>query len=202
VADRYRDHPAGVGVNDVEVPEAAVEDTTDVSADVAHALWAEAARELLIDAARRYHHVVTVKALAAEVQERTAMVATRRAHHWIDDVLGLVAEECVARGEPNLTSLCVNAQGSVGGGYVPAVTTAAGEGPVDADDHAAVERLACYTYFGARGLPADGGVAVLTAQLSASRSRLRKAALDARELDTCPTCYLVLPAQGGCNNCD
>ena len=74
--------------------------------------------------------------------------------------------------------------------------------PVDGDDHAAVERLACYTYFGARGLPADGGVAVLTARLSASRSRMRKAALDARVLDTCPTCYLVLPAQGGCNNCD
>jgi hypothetical protein len=31
---------------------------------------------------------------------------------------------------------------------------------------------------------------------------MRKAALDARVLDTCPTCYLVLPAQGGCNNCD
>lgn len=189
-------------MNDVEVPEAAAEDTTDVSADVAHALWAEAARELLIDAARRYHHVITVKDLAAQAQERTAVVATRRAHHWIAEVLALVAAECATRGEPNLTSLCVNAQGSVGAGYVPAVRAAAGEGPVDVDDHAAVERLACYTYFGARGLPADGGVAVLTAQLSASRSRLRKAALEARVLDTCPTCYLVLPAQGGCNNCD
>jgi hypothetical protein len=176
--------------------------TTDVTTEVAHATWAEAARELLIEAAGRYHHVITVKDLAAEAQERTGVVATRRAHHWIEDVLALVAAECAARGEPNLTSLCVNAQGSVGGGYVPAVSAAAGKGSVDADDHAAVERLACYTYFGARGLPADGGVAVLTAQLSASRSRLRKAALDARVLDTCPTCYLVLPAQGGCNNCD
>lgn len=194
MADPHRDHRAGVGVSDVEVPEAA----TDVGADVAHALWAEAARELLIEAAGRYHHVITVKALAAEAQERTGMVATRRAHHWIDDVLALVAAECVTRGEPNLASLCVNAQGSVGGGYVPAVS----EGPVDPDDHAAVERLACYTHFGARGLPEDGGIPVLTAQLSASRSRSRKAALEARVLETCPTCYLVLPAQGGCNNCD
>ena len=179
--------------------EIADEATTDVTTEVAHAAWAEAARELLIESARRYHHVITTKDLAAGAQERTGLVATRRAHHWIADVLALVAAECAARGEPNLTSLCVNAQGSVGGGYLPVGTDA---DPVDADDHAAVERLACYAYFGAPGLPADGGVAVLTARLSASRSRLRKAALDARVLDTCPTCYLVLPAQGGCNNCD
>jgi hypothetical protein len=201
-ADRHRVHPAGVGVSEVEIPVAEAEDTTtDVTTEVAHAQWAEAARELLVEAAGRYHHVITVKDLAASVQERTGLEATRRAHHWIDDVLALVAADCAARGEPNLTSLCVNAQGSVGGGYVPGATDA-GEEPVDSDDHAAVARLACYTYFEARGLPADGGIAILTPRLSASRSRLRKAALDARVLDTCPTCYLVLPAQGGCNNCD
>ncbi len=185
-----------VGVTAIEVPPDDTRD--DVTTEVAHALWAEAARELLIEAAGRYHHVVTVKDLAAFVQEQTGLEATRRAHHWIDDVLALVAADCAARGEPNLTSLCVNAQGSVGGGYVPG----ADEGPVDSDDHAAVARLACYTHFDARGLPADGGVASLTPRLSASRSRVRKAALDARVLDTCPTCFLVLPAQGGCNNCD
>jgi hypothetical protein len=200
-------------VSDVEVPETTTEtttgtttetttETTDVSADDAYALWAEAARELLIETAGRYHHVITVKDLAAQAQERTGVVANRRAHHWIADVLDLVAAVCAARGEPNLTSLCVNAQGSVGGGYVATGAAEGGADPVDGDDQAAVERLACYTFFGARGLPADGGVAVLTAQLSASRSRMRKAALDARVLDTCPTCYLELPAQGGCNNCD
>ncbi len=188
-----------VGVSDIGIPPDDTRD--DVTTEVAHAQWAEAARELLIEAAGRYHHVVTVKDLAAGAQERTGLEATRRAHHWIDDVLARVAADCAARGEPNLASLCVNAQGSVGDGYVPG-DPAAGQGPVDSDDDAAMARLACYTHFEARGLPADGGVAVLTPRLSASRSRLRKAALDARVLDTCPTCYLELPAQGGCNNCD
>ncbi|MGH3346525.1 MAG: hypothetical protein ACRDO4_06050 [Nocardioides sp.] len=177
-------------------------DTEDVTTEVAHAAWANAARELLIGTAHRYHHVIAVKDLAAGAQERTEIVATQRAHHWIGAVLGRVAAECAERGEPNLTSLCVNAEGSVGGGYAATVTSATGEVLTDPDSHAAAARLACYAHFGALGLPADGGVAVLTPKLSASRSRMRKAALDARPVDTCPTCYLELPAQGGCNNCD
>ena len=176
--------------------------TEDVTTEVAHAAWADAARELLIGTARRYHHVITVKELAAGAQERTDLTAMQRTHHWIGDVLARVAAECAERGEPNLSALCVNAEGSVGGGYARTVTDATGEEPTDPDGHAASARLACYAHFGAAGLPTDGGVAVLTPRLSASRSRLRKAALDARAVNTCPTCYLELPAQGGCNNCD
>ena len=173
--------------------------TDDVSTEDAHAAWAGAAREMLIGTARRYHHVISTKDLAAGVQERTGITANQRVHYWIGDVLGLVAQECSTRGEPNLSALCVNAEGSVGDGYAG---TVAGGDPDDPDGHAAIARLACYSHFEATGLPADGGVAVLTPKLSASRSRVRKAALAARPLDTCPRCFMVLPTNGTCDSCD
>lgn len=176
--------------------------TEDVSTEDAHAAWAEAAREMLIATARRYHHVITAKELAAGVQERTGITATQRAHYWIGSVLALVAEECASRGEPNLASLCVTTDGSVGKAYAATVTAATGETPEDADTHAAAQRLACHVHFEAPGLPDGGGVAVLTSQLAASRSRVRKAAREARPVESCPTCYMVLPSQGPCLTCE
>ena len=176
--------------------------TDDVSTEEAHAAWAEAARELLLGIARRYHHVMTTKDLAAGAQARTEITATQRTHYWIGDVLALVAADCAKRGEPNLTALCVNAEGSVGDAYAATVAAATGETPDDPDAHAAIERLACYAYFEAPGLPADGGVAVLTPKLSASRSRMRKATLAARPVESCPRCFMVMPAEGPCNNCE
>lgn len=178
------------------------EATTDVMTEEAHAAWAEAARETLIRTARRYHHVITTKDLAAGIQKSTEITATQRMHYWIGDVLALVATECATRGEPNLAALCVNAEGSVGEKYADAVATATGDRPEDPDGHAAIERLACYAHFEAPGLPADGGVAVLTPKLSASRSRVRKATLAARPVESCPKCFMVLPAEGPCNTCE
>lgn len=171
----------------------------DVSTEDAQAAWAEAAREMLIATARRYHHVITTKDLAAGVQERTEITSTQRTHYWIGDVLALVAAECASRGEPNLSALCVNAEGSVGEGYAASVADAP---PSDPDGHAAITRLACYAHFEAPNLPADGGVAVLTPKLSASRSRVRKATLAARPVESCPRCFMVMPAEGPCNNCE
>ena len=171
----------------------------DVSTEDAQAAWAEAAHEMLAATARRYHSVMTTKDLAAGVQERTGITSTQRTHYWIGDVLALVAAECAKRGEPNLSALCVNAEGSVGDGYAATVADAP---PGDPDAHAAVERLACYAYFEAPNLPADGGVAVLTPKLSASRSRVRKATLAARPVESCPRCFMVMPAEGPCNNCE
>lgn len=173
--------------------------SVDVGAEEAQLAWAGAARELLIGAARRYHSVISSKDLAAGVQERTEITSTQRPHQWIGDVLALVATECARRGEPNLSALCVNAEGGVGDGYSATVADAA---PDDPDGHAAIERLACYSHFDAPNLPADGGVAILTPKLSASRSRLRKATLAARPVESCPRCYMVLPAEGPCNNCE
>ncbi len=184
-----------------DLPEDVIDDTTDVSLEEAHAAWAGAAREMLIATARRYHHTVTAKDLAAGVQERTGITATQRAHVWIGPVLGRVAAECAERGEPNLTALCVNAEGSVGRAYADTVVAATGAEPEDPDGHAAKERLDCHAHFEAPNLPADGGVAMLTPRLSASRSRLRKAAREARPVESCPTCYMVLSSQGTCLNC-
>ena len=176
--------------------------TDDVSTEEAHAAWAVAAREMLLGTARRYQQVMTTKDLAAGVQERTEITATQRMHYWISDVLALVAIDCAKRGEPNLAALCVNAEGSVGTAYAVSVEAATGETPEDPDGHAAITRLACYAHFEAPGLPADGGVAVLTPKLSASRSRVRKATLAARPVESCPRCFMVMPAEGPCNNCE
>lgn len=181
--------------------EHAAPERTDVTLEEAHAAWAEAAREMLIVTARRYQQVLTSKDLAAGVQERSGITATQRAHQWIGPVLDLVAADCAERGEPNLTALCVTSEGGVGRGYAETVAAATGEAPEDPDVHAAKARLDCHTYFEATNLPADGGTAMLTPRLSASRTRLRKAALEARPVESCPTCFMVLSAQGTCLNC-
>ncbi len=164
--------------------------------------WVDAAREVLLETAQHYHRVITTKDLAAEIQDRSDIAATQRSHVWIGGVLERVAEECAARGEPNLSALCVNAKGSVGDGYLATVPEDTGAAPDDPDTHAAAARLACYTYVGSAGIPAGGGVAALTPQLSAARSRLRKAVLAARPVDACPKCHMVLPAHGSCDTCD
>lgn len=164
--------------------------------------WAEAARDVLLDASRHYHGLVTYKELATEVQHRTRIRTKQQMHHWIGDVLGRVSADCSRRHEPLLSSLCVNTQGSVGTGYAVAVQAATGETPGDGDDHAARERLSCYRHFDAAGLPAEGGSPALTPKLAAARTRARKARALERPVAICPTCYMQLPATGSCNYCD
>lgn len=176
--------------------EAADLDTEDV-----RSAWAVAARDALADVARSYRSVITHKELAALVQERTRISTTQLAQHWIGDVLARVAVECAELKEPNLASLCVNALGSVGDGYGAAVTKATGETPEDGDLHAADERLECYRFHQAVRLPEDGGTAALTPRLAASRARARKVAREAVPVNTCPTCFMAIPATGVCDNC-
>lgn len=163
---------------------------------------AEAAREVLLGTAGRYHDVITYQALGAAVVERTGVHTKQLLQYWISDVLLRVARECAARDEPNLASLCVNNTGSVGEGYRAAVLAVTGEEPADADDHAAGQRLACHRHFGAANLPESGGQAALAPKLAASRSRARKNAWEAREIPLCPDCNLALPANGVCDECD
>jgi hypothetical protein len=178
-----------------EVDPDAPRDVVDVGVEAARAAWAEAAREVLLGTAGKYHAVITTKDLAAQVQARARITTSQPMHYWIDDVLGRVAAECATRGEPNLASLAVNAEGSVGAGYANAVDV------TDHDNHAARERLASYQHVDASGLPSDGGVPALTSKLAATRTRSRKAALEARVIPTCPNCFLALPASGICDNC-
>lgn len=177
-------------------------EAAEVGTDRARNAWADAARDILLDAANRYHSVVTYKELSSQVQFRTGIRTKQLMHYWIGDVLGRVAAECSRRGEPLLSSLCVNAEGSVGDGYAVAVYTAYSETPGDPDDHAARERLACYQYFKAADLPADGGAPALTPKLAATRARTRRSKTVQRPTAHCRNCNMQLPATGVCDFCD
>ena len=182
--------PAGAATPTREVP------------DDARDQWAVAAREVLGEVAQKYQAVLTYKELAIAVQERTGIHTRQLQQHWIGDVLARVAAECFRRDEPNLSSLGVNAQGSVGEGYRKVVADHTGTAPDDPDAHAAQVRLECYRAAGAEDLPADGGRAALTPKLGASRSRLRAAALRDRPAVVCPKCHMAVLPSGACDTCD
>lgn len=177
-------------------------DASDVGTEESRAAWAVAAREVLMEAAGRYQHVVTYKELAAQVQERTRIGTSQLMTYWIGDVLGRVTVDCAERGEPLLSALCVNAQGSVGTGYAASVAALGRPMPEDPDDHAAHERLAAYRHVDAAHLPEGGGLPELVPKLAEARSRARKATFAARVVPTCPRCHLELAATGSCDNCD
>lgn len=173
-----------------------------VGAEVARAAWTEQARDVLMETARHYQHVVTYKELAAAVQDRTRIRTGQMINNWVGDVLRRVSEDCAHRDEPLLSALCVNAQGSVGEGYAATLVSLGRPAPADADDHAARERLACYQHFDAKGLPASGGLPALVPKLAAARTRARKASFAERVRPLCPKCNLELSAAGFCDNCD
>lgn len=176
-------------------------DATELGEDVALARWTESAREILVTTAKKYHSVITQKDLAAEVMTRSGVHTRRQRHYWLGEVLARVAADCAAREEPLLSSLCVNAEGSVGEGYAAAVTAVRGPLSSNGDDHAAAERLECHRFFGAT-LPSGGGVRALTPRLSASRSRERRAAAAEKPPTLCPTCHTAVPGTGVCDYCD
>jgi hypothetical protein len=175
-------------------------DAADVGMEESREAWAEAARPILIEVARHYHQVITYKDLAARIQRVTGVRSAQQMHYWIGDVLKRVSTESFNRGEPLLSALCVSSDGGVGERYATAVAATTGDLTDDGDDHAAVQRLACYRYFEAPDLPADGGTPALTPQLTARRARARKVRLAEAPIDVCPTCHTQLPATKVCDN--
>lgn len=176
-------------------------DSAEVGVEESRAAWAEAARPILVEVAHHYHAVITYKDLAEEVQRVTGVRGSQQMHYWIGDVLGRVSRDAFGRGEPLLSALCVKADGTVGERYAVAVSETTADLTGDGDDHAAVQRLACYRYFGASDLPADGGSPALTPQLAARRARAKKVRLAEAPIDVCPTCHQQLPATKVCDNC-
>jgi len=198
---------SGVSDQDLATPEDAPEtgswrEAADVGIEATRTEWAEAARPVLIDAARTYRAVVTYKELAAEVQERTGIRTKQPIHYWVGDVLARVARDCAARDEPLLSALCVNSKGSVGPAYADVVAELTGEAPADPDDHASRVRLELYRSYDAEGLPEGGGNAALVPMLAQARTRERKAAAQMRPVPTCPTCMMALLPTGVCDTCD
>jgi hypothetical protein len=175
------------------------DDESPVAFADAQALWADAARDRLIAVAGVYHAITTYKELSKQVQDDSGVRTTQLMHYWIGDVLGLVALDCARREEPLLSSLCVNAEGSVGPGYAPSVASLRGAEPKDAEDHAALERLACYKHFGAT-IPAGGGRPALTPAVQRRKDRAA-AQRPERRGAVCPTCFVELPVTGRCMLC-
>jgi hypothetical protein len=189
---------------EVNLPDEPVADTwrdaAEIGDEAAQAAWAEAARTVLVGVAQQYHALITNKELAAEVQRLTEIRTSRRTHYWMADVLARVSRDGFNRGEPLLSALCVNPQGSMADGYAAAVAATTGAATDDVDGQAALERLACYRHFHAAGLPDDGGAAALTPQVVARRARARKEAAANAPIDVCPTCHTQLPATKVCDN--
>jgi hypothetical protein len=175
-------------------------EVAEVGIEESRAAWAEAARPILIEVAQHYHAVTTYKDLATEVQRVTGIQGSQQMHYWIGDVLSRVSRDAFGRGEPLLSALCVKADGTVGERYAAAVAETTGDLTEDGDDHAAVQRLACYRFFQAPDLPADGGSPALTPQLTARRARAKKIRLAEAPIDVCPTCNTQLPATKVCDN--
>ena len=146
------------------------QDTSDVGPEATREAWTAAARDTLLEAARRYRATVTPKVLAIEVQRRSGIRTEQQMHYWLGEVLGRVALESADRDEPQIVALCVDEAGRVGDGYAVAVRAAYGEPPENPNAHAAKEQLECYRFFEAVGLPADGGQ---VARRSWSRRRAR-----------------------------
>jgi hypothetical protein len=188
-------------------------ETSEVGPDATREAWTAAARETLLEAARRYRATVTPKVLAIEVQRRSGIRTKQQMHYWLGEVLGRVALECAGRDEPLLVSLVVDEAGRVGDGYAVAVLAAYGERPENPNAHAAKEQLECYRFWDAVGLPADGGsvappkVAAVAAprarRTSAPKAPVVKNVTKPAEIpqEICPTCFMALPRSGVCDNC-
>jgi hypothetical protein len=188
------------------------QETSEVGADASRDAWTAAARERLLEAARRYRATVTAKELAIEAQRRSGIRTKQQMHYWLGEVLGRVALDSASREEPLLVSLCVDDDGRVGEGYAVAVLAAYGERPETPNAHAAKERLECYRFFDALGLPADGGsleppkpvtVRATTKRTSTPRTPAVKRPTKPadRPPEICPTCFMAIPRSGVCDNC-
>ena len=177
-------------------------DSSPIEMEQAQQEWAVAARPELERVAHTYGEIVRYGELAEAVQASTGIRTRKLMHHWIGDVLGRVSAGCHARGEPLLGALCVQKDGAIGDGYgVALVNINGGDPPDDLELQAAEERLRCYRHFGAV-MPADGGRAQLTPEVTARRRRAAKQAREDAPKATCPTCNIVLPAMGHCYYCD
>ncbi|MEZ5092829.1 hypothetical protein [Nocardioides sp.] len=193
----------------------------DLGGEAAGAAWAAAARDVLLQAAKRYRATVGGEELRMQAMYRTGIRSDEPDVSWLTDVLGRVTAEGDAREEPVLASLCVGSDGRVVSAYAQAVAASRGPAPADPSDHALRERLSCYRHFRAAGLPADGGSlgsgpggrkpAAARPRTRTPRTPRAPRSTEPRQAParrptppptaTCPTCFMALPVTGVCDNC-
>lgn len=118
--------------------------------------WVPIARGALWEKARHYNSVAYLRDLAQLVDAGSPVVRPSGYWNWIGDTLLELARECIRRGEPILSALCVNPDGTVAVGYLDAIRET-GWDELDLDSHAAHERLRCYRHYRAVGIPPEGG---------------------------------------------
>ena len=122
--------------------------------------WEPHAVATLTEIAKRYNGFTTYSQLAEFVEMQTGITHRGLVMNWIGDFPGRVISACTSNGWPQLTSLCVTSDGTVGAGYKFALDAAerasSGSEPKalpqrfdDLDEHAARTRLECYRFFGA-----------------------------------------------------
>ncbi|MGJ9414137.1 hypothetical protein ACHAAC_15650 [Aeromicrobium sp. CF4.19] len=181
------------------------------------ARWTPAALEVLRETASRYGAVITTYQLADEVTARTGVPSPTERRTWIGDLVEMTALAAERAGDPPLTSLCVQRDGTVGEAYVRVVAATTGDIVRDVEQRAAEDRLACYRAL-AENMPADGGTPRPARPRSPSRpgstsrpAGTRKAAATSsratnaaavKPVAVCPTCFTALPATGQCDYCD
>ncbi len=184
------------------------------------ARWTPAALEVLRETASRYGRVITTYQLADEVVERTGVPSPSQRRTWIGDLVEMTALAAERAGDPPLTSLCVQRDGTIGEAYVRVVAATTGDIVRDVERRAVEDRLACYRALAA-DVPADGGSVEHLQQRRAARtapsrstasrptrsrpssSRAPAATVpEPKKIAVCPSCFTALPATGVCDYCD
>lgn len=173
-------------------------DGNKISMPDAFDAWHPHAVAMLTETAKRYNGFVTYAQLAKFVQTQAGVTHRGLVMNWIGDVLGRVIVACTENGWPQLTSLCVTSDGTVGSGYkfaLAAAERATSNGTNNAvmhslddlDVHAAKTRLECYRFFGAE-LPPDGGKPTLTPKAQAAKDYKKAQAKREVPLTMCARC--------------
>lgn len=176
----------------------------DVTREEAEEVWAEETQRILARVAGTYQALIGHGELAAEVQEATGIRTRVQPRTWITRVLAQVAAGNHDRSEPALTALVVHkTDGMVGPSYDEVLRLSGApviEDPVDREKHAAVARLACYKWAGAK-IPDDGGRPALSPRLDALQTRQRKQRKQNEVPNICTHCFMAIPPTGVCDNC-
>lgn len=184
------------------------------------ARWTPSALEVLRETASRYGRVVTTYQLADEVVARTGVPSPTQRRTWIGDLVEMTALAAERAGDPPLTSLCVQRDGTIGEAYVRVVAATTGDIVRDVELRAAEDRLACYRALAA-DVPADGGSVEHLQKRRAARASTPRAPRatragsgstgpaatttappEPRKPAICPSCFTALPATGVCDYCD
>lgn len=193
-------------------------DGSAISRETALRAWRKVAHLHLSALAGTYHATTTQDELAAYVQSQTGIHTSIPTGRWMNPLLSATAHLCRQLGEPPLTALVVQADGTVGPGYDD-VLHLMGHSPIDdwqaREEHAARARLDCHRWAGVpepvdgwqpqrpRPVPRPARPARQTkARAATMRATTPRRSAPPAPIPVCPTCFLALPATGVCGSCD